>query len=409
MHVSARSYLTAGIATIGAGAIALTPVAPISHSPVLSPAISTSLAVNLAASIDPITPWIDTLQTAADNIGGLFNTWAAEPFPIIQQVIANQLTYLGELPAIGTIIEQVLGNIGAAVQAPFSADLNTLDALHTTVFNLLPTLAPDLPQGLLDIMASTASGVLIGLAGPVLAPVVALVNSVTSIIDALGNSDFTGALNDLINIPANLVNAFLNGGQTIDITSILAPLLPASATLNSAGIVLGGLLSQGASLFNALAVNVTVKLSPVLPAITLDVPGTGAGVFGSLIAMTKGVASAIEVVPAPTAAVAPAAAVAEIEAAPVAIDATSADAAPVALSAEPEATDDTATPQDAVTLAATVEEPVATTGDAPTRRGHDGGTRAARSAPSATASDSSDSSGDDTGKASSGKARASRG
>ncbi len=402
MHVSARSYLTAGIATIGAGAIALTPVAPISHSPVLSPAISTSLAVNLAASIDPITPWVDTLETAGANIVGLFESWAAEPFPIIQQVIANQLTYLGELPAIGTIIEQVLGNIGAAVQAPFSADLNTLDALHQTVFTLLPTLAPDLPQGLLDFMASTASGVLIGLVGPVLAPVVALVNSVTSIVDALGNADFTGALNDLINIPANLVNAFLNGGQTIDITSILAPLLPASATLNSAGIVLGGLLSQGASLFNALAVNVSVQIGPpVIPPITLDVPGTGAGIFGSLIAMTKGVASAIEVVPAPTAAVAPAAAVAEVEAAPVAIDATSADSEPVALSVESDATE----VADVVTLEATVEEPVAT-GDAPTRRSHNAGTRAVRNTPSAAATDSA---GDDTGKASSGKGRASRG
>ncbi len=408
MYVSARSYLTAGIATLGVGALALTPVAPISHSPVPLPAISTALAVDLAASIDPITPWIDTFQAAADNIGGLFNTWAAQPFPIIQQVIANQLTYLGELPAIGTIIEQVLGNIGAAIQAPFAADPSTLDAFHQLAFATLPQIA-DIPQALLDFTASPTSGLLIGLIGPFVAPVIALVDSVGSIVDALGNSDFLGALNDLINIPANLANAFLNGGQSIDLTGLLAPLVPAgTAVLNDANLVLGGLLSQGGSLFNALGVDVTVcitpKCTPPLTGLNVAGPGNPAGIFGSLIALTTAVADAITVVPAPTAAVAKAAAAtAEVEVAPAEVEAAPAEveADPVALSAEPDATDAT----DAVTLAATVEQPAAT-GDAPTRRGHDGGTRAARSTPSAAATASS---GEDTGKASSGKARASRG
>jgi len=298
MHVSPRSYLTAGVAALSAGAIALAPVQSLPPGPDLSPVMHSALAVDLAAAIDPITPWIDTIQAASDNISGLVNTWAEQPLPVVQQVGANLGVYISELPDIGTIIGQALANVGNAARAPFAVDVNTLDQAHTGIYNLLPTVAPDLPQELLDFLTTSASGLIIGVLGPVLSPVLALGSSIRSAVGALQNSDWAGALNALINIPAAMVNAFLNGGPTIDVTSLLAPSVPAPSVLNSATITLGGLLSQGASIFNAVALDASIKLAPLVPAIPVNVPaGPPAGVFGSLIAMTNAVAGAIEVTP----------------------------------------------------------------------------------------------------------------
>ena len=298
MNLSHRSYLTAGVAALSAGAIALAPVQPLPSGPDLSPTLRSTLAVDLAAAIDPITPWIDTFQAAADNISGLVNTWGEQPLPVVQQIVANLGTYISELPAIGTIIEQAVANVGNAARAPFEADLNTLDPAHTGVYNLLPQVAPDLPQGLLDFLTTSVSGLLIGLIGPVLSPVLALGSSIRSAVVALQTSDWAGAVNELINIPAVMVNAFLNGGPTIDVTALLASSVPPPSVLNSATIALGGLLSQGASIFNAVALDASVKVSPLLPAIPVVVPaGPPAGVFGSLIAMTNAIAGAIVVTP----------------------------------------------------------------------------------------------------------------
>ena len=320
MHVPARSSLTVGVAALSATAIALAPIQPLPPGSDLAPALRSAVAVDLAAAIDPFTPWIETFQGAAANISGLVNTWVEMPLPILQQVGTNVGTYISELPAIGTIIGQVVANVGNAARAPFAVDLNTLDPAHTLAYQALPTLAPDIPQGLSDFLTTSVGGLLIGLIGPVLSPVLALGSSIASAIGALQTSDWAAAVNALINIPAAMVNAFLNGGPTIDLTSLLAPsVLP--NRLDSATVTLGGLLSQGASIFNAVGLQVSVKAGPVFVPGPPIPAGPPAGVFGSLIAMTNANAGAIAVTPpAPTATRARSAAA---EAAP---DATSAGA-----------------------------------------------------------------------------------
>ena len=298
MNLSHRSYLTAGVAALSAGAIALAPVQPLPAGPDLSPTLRSTLAVDLAAAIDPITPWIDTFQAAADNISGLVNTWGEQPLPVVQQIVANLGTYISELPAIGTIIEQAVANVGNAARAPFAADLNTLDPAHTLAYQALPTLAPDIPQGLSDFLTTSTSGLIIGLLGPVLSPVLALGAGIRTAVEALQaqDSDWAAAVNALINIPAAMVNAFLNGGPTIDLTSLLAPsVLP--NRLDRATVTLGGLLSQGASIFNAVGLAVSVKVGPVFVPSPPIPAGPPAGVFGSLIAMTNAIAGAIVVTP----------------------------------------------------------------------------------------------------------------
>lgn len=405
MHVSARSYLIAGVAALSAGAIAVVPVQPLRQD--LAPAAQQveSLAVGLAASIDPITPWIDTFQTAADNIVGLFTAWADQPFPIITQIITNQFAYLSILPDIPAIISQVISNISSAIQAPFQADTNTLDPAHLSLYTLLPQVAPTFPQQVLDLLTTSTLGIVGGALGPVLAPVIALVDSVQSIIGALGNSDFLGALNDLINIPANLVNAFLNGGQKLDISGILAPLLPDSVTLNSSDLVLGGILAQGASLFNALGIDVSVRLAPPpFPPVNVAVPGVPGGIFGALIAFTKAIANSIEVVP-PGAASTPRIAAAEAPDEVTAADVTADE--PVAIEATadvPDAPAPDAVAYSTAPVQTALEASPAATGSGPVRRGgHDGGIRAGRGAAQATAATTSDNAPKESGKARAGR------
>ncbi|MGI9164245.1 MAG: hypothetical protein ACR2JI_15180 [Mycobacterium sp.] len=295
MHISRHSYRTAAVAVIGAGAIALGPVQPLTARAAPIFAAPSTQPVNLVAAFDPITPWVQTVQTAAANLSGLFAAWSATPFPIAEQVITNLGVYFSELPDIGTILEQVSANASNAVNAPAAADINTLDLTHLTAYGLLSQLAR-FPQ--LDFTTSSASGLFMGFLGPVIGPALALQRSISSAVAALQTADFIGALNEVINIPAAMTNAFLNGGQTIDLTSLVAPLIPAPSTLISAGISVGGLLSTGSSLFNALGLDALVVVDPFLPAVPVYIgAGPGPGIVGSMIAMTNAVATAIAVTP----------------------------------------------------------------------------------------------------------------
>lgn len=162
MTASARPYLVAGVAAFSAGAIALSPVQPLSATlkPLPQNAIG-ELAVGLAAAVTPVNPIqerIDVITDAAANLVALLNDWAAGvyvdgtfPFPpntgtgirdngnlgwrtggyatgvglpILDQFLSNVLVYLSELPDIGTIAAQVFANIRDALAAPFVEGVN---------------------------------------------------------------------------------------------------------------------------------------------------------------------------------------------------------------------------------------------------------------------------------------------
>lgn len=339
MTTSARSYLTAGIATLGASAIALTPVAP-SQTLAIVEQRTSALAVELASSIDPITPWINTVEGAFENIAGIITAGLANPLPIIRQVIANQITYISEFPDIGLILGQIIGNIGNAVTWPLAVPVSCSDQenfgpcenvnstvpviidsplgdlTQQAVFAVLPLVLGDqyaAVKPILDFTTTPLSGALLSLIGPVVGPVLSLVNSVGAIVGALGQGDFIGAINELINIPANFTNALLNGGQFLDLTPVLSLVgvtLPDS--IQSIGFNMGGLLSQGGVMFDGLAFNAALG-----PFAVTD-PGLPVGPIGTLLGLNDYFARAIAVTPPTQSAkrVAPAAADAAAEAAP---------------------------------------------------------------------------------------------
>jgi len=364
MSTSARSYLTAGIAAFSAGAIALTPVAPAGPDPGLLPQHVAELAVGLTAAVTPVDPIqniIDIVTAAGDNLGTLVNDWATglyvngtfpfppnttlngnlgwrtggyasgAAFPITAQVVSNLITYFGELPDIGTIAGQVFGNIGNALGAPFAVGVEesaralniipnspynqnvnavpyiTIPGLATVsqrdVWALLPTLAGDAYASLkpiLDAASTPVSGLLVGAIGPIVAPALAVVSGLSNTFALLQESDFVGALTELINIPANTVGAFLNGGQVLDLTPLLSLAgitLPDSIT--SIGLQMGGLLSPGGVAFDALAADAEALGSPI------TISGLPVGPIGALTSLTNYVAKSIVVTP-PTDAEAPA-------------------------------------------------------------------------------------------------------
>ncbi|OLP01003.1 hypothetical protein BVU76_18045 [Mycolicibacterium porcinum] len=324
MEMRLRPYATAGIALAGAGVIAITPVAP----PPTGAQVS-SPAVNLSAAVNPIAPWIDVLNNSSTNATGLVDAYFEAPAPILQQVIVNQAAYLGQVLNDPGAIGDVLSGIGDNLEKVFQVatflglpeDTNTVelfrqsnDPYHADLAVLLPIVLPffmpDLDENTVTLItnvirfiSSPASGVLIGLAGPAVSPVVALVNSVQAIT---GATDFESAVQALIATPANVVDGFLNGA-TLSLNPLLPLIsgaLPEGISLTSLNIAFGGLLTPGAtggdydeegtpyttgiggSIFNSVGLDVDFGLA-------LHVQGHAVGPLGALTNLSQMIAKAL--------------------------------------------------------------------------------------------------------------------
>lgn len=296
-----RPFTTAGVALVGATAIAITPVALTAPPDVKA----NSPAVQLTAAIDPITPWLETFNNSEVNFANLANSWLEAPFPSLQQVIANQVGYLAQLPDFPGIVRQIVDNVGAAIKAPLAIDTSTLENTnpllnHRSLYTILKELGDGSPipvqlQPLVDFSTTYTSGMLLGLVGPVISPILALAASVNAIVANLTSDtpDLQAAVNSLINTPAKMVDAFLNGGQHLDLTPVLnalgLDLDPGPGTdVQKVGITFGGLLSPGGSIFNALSFDILIASS-----LNVNIPGNPTGFIGSLIGLTKTIAKAL--------------------------------------------------------------------------------------------------------------------
>ncbi|PQM45055.1 hypothetical protein C1Y40_04781 [Mycobacterium talmoniae] len=90
MHATLHPYLTAGVALVGASMIAVTPVA----APLVTEVQQRAVELTAAPVInDPSTDWLEIFTKALGNVGQIGTAWAEHPFPILQQVIDNQIGY----------------------------------------------------------------------------------------------------------------------------------------------------------------------------------------------------------------------------------------------------------------------------------------------------------------------------
>ncbi|MCV7066926.1 hypothetical protein H7H51_16580 [Mycolicibacterium farcinogenes] len=244
MQLAARSYLTAGVALVGAGAIAVSPLAPPAPD-VQIPAIdASSAAVNLTAAANPLQLWADVFEAAFQNIGGLGEQVLADPAPILTQIIANQLHSANVL---GAATQRLVEGMSAALDpenfmsfpaalkqatdliaagdyaagfaalasSPLMLGLPLIDfvgnewvpgawSVIAQPFTNLANLVTQLPQGLPALLAN---GVLAPLAGTAAATGYTLENLVAA-ANAGDAAEFVGTL---VNAPATVTGALLNG------------------------------------------------------------------------------------------------------------------------------------------------------------------------------------------------------
>ncbi|MUM32635.1 outer membrane porin GjpA [Mycolicibacterium sp. CBMA 361] len=324
MNVAVRRHTKAGICAATTAAIVVSPLlssAPaITHLPAL-PAISTA-NVQLTAAFNPLQPWLDAFNTASANAQQIGAAVSAAPAVLLQQFLANQISHVGAIlhnpGSIGSVLQDVGQNVKSAITA--ATLLGTVpsdwtiagsnDAWHGLVAGMLPSMLPTAgnPQAsaiitqVINVLASPLSGVLIGLVGPGISPVVALVNSLTGIVTSLAKGDAMTAAQTAINIPASMVNGFLNGANlNLD---VLAPLLtktmPAGNSLQNLNFQFGGLFTAGVtgmdlsgiggSILNSLGLTATTTLAPDVP---LEITGQGIGPIGALVNLSHLLAKAI--------------------------------------------------------------------------------------------------------------------
>lgn len=117
MAFELRRYSTAGMAMATAGVIAVSPLTippPDLHLPAPTTVASTR-TVDLTAFVNPLAVWGDVLTTTVADIGKLGQAFAADPFPLAKQVIANQVRYANQLMSIA----QGVGNGWSTGPIPF--------------------------------------------------------------------------------------------------------------------------------------------------------------------------------------------------------------------------------------------------------------------------------------------------
>ncbi|UVO12695.1 outer membrane porin GjpA [Mycobacterium sp. SVM_VP21] len=249
-HFAPAPWVAAGVALIGAGAVAATPV-----TVPLPGLTATHSAVALTADFDPFGAWQDVFATAKDNASTLWDHMSAVPGVATQQLIADLMhgTSIDPQAVFEAIVQPNM-----ATDLPMSPLLLSNDALQALITLVMPQYMPDdFPLStdqltpILSFLASPLSGVLIGAIGPSISPLVALGNSVSEISTALSadDPDWTAALQDVANIPANMVGGLLNGA-TINLDALLptlteAGLLPADLDVTALSYTFGGLLSPG--------------------------------------------------------------------------------------------------------------------------------------------------------------------
>lgn len=235
--------------------------------------------VALTADVDFLGAWQDAFNTASDNADKVNDFFTAGSTALSQAISDNPDALTDNWDDVVTATTFSGDDLFPFPPDPDSLTIpvlsQTLNNLHLLTFlgmhgwPILPGVEfPEVPAEIMPLINSAASplsGALIGALGPAIAPWVALSNSFTDISDALSGdtADWDTALQNLIDIPANMVNGFLNGA-TLDLDSLLPMLagqLPEGIEIDHLSVALGGLftpgqvgnyLDPGGSIFNSL-------------------------------------------------------------------------------------------------------------------------------------------------------------
>ncbi|MFN6549247.1 hypothetical protein ACP6C7_05410 [Mycolicibacterium septicum] len=236
-----NKFVVGGIAALGAGVIAVNPIAT---SPALIEAQHRAVQLVADATASPLDVYGDLFNNTITNISTLGGQLAANPFPILSTIAANQQGYAEQIgaaiEAIPTTLQNWYENGGregsagkvyvAAIQTALEAgDFNTaydnfnkffLFALQNSVlpvFNVLFTIPPKMAQNFADaVTAVSSAGTLVyGLFQSAFAPISGAAFETSRVSDAISSAissgDMEAALTAVVNAPGIIANAFLNG------------------------------------------------------------------------------------------------------------------------------------------------------------------------------------------------------
>ncbi|CDP89825.1 hypothetical protein BN975_05688 [Mycolicibacterium farcinogenes] len=142
MQLAARSYLAAGVALVGASAIAVTPVAPTLpevHAPVA-----------LTAAIDnPVTVFAPVATATQELISSVIERQTSNPAPILRQLGANAVagyqSFMSTPPAY--LLAYALTDVVVGAQE-FGPNLNNFGTVTLESLTALATILGDMGEGL---------------------------------------------------------------------------------------------------------------------------------------------------------------------------------------------------------------------------------------------------------------------
>lgn len=323
MQVAARPYLTAGVAFLGASAIAVSPVAP-PMPDITVPAIA-SAHVELSAATSPFEAYLALVTNTVTNLQTTLAAEFEDPVPILRQVIANQITTVTNLgeglqgaaeglanildPAnpvgIPAQLQQALtdllaGNITGAVA-------NAWGAMLSPVLNAgLPLLEPITAairqpvQNLLNVV-DTQLAVVLPLLGALNVGYVTVSTAAQvgqDIVDSIRAGDPLGAANAMLGGPAVITDAFLNGGDLGG--GVFGQSLGLLSTLRQAREMIAAAITPPAEEEAGAAANAT--LASAAKVVTLDVSPQAAAVPAAPAAPQAAPAADIPAETAPAAA-----------------------------------------------------------------------------------------------------------
>jgi hypothetical protein len=286
MQVASRPRLNAGIAVVGASVIAVCPLAPQMpdvHLPsVQSAAVELASTVSAIAKpvVDPIEQWTQVVQAAITNLGALGQTLAKDPAPILQQILANQSAdgvILGNasaaaVTALTTAAQALPGALQTALTQLEAG--NVTDAVTTLTGPVLP-----LVLGLYDAAFTGAD------AWQVVEKTVQNFANVVATVPAIGLPAILAVAAPLIsdiNASAAIGQAVADAGKAGDLEGVITALVNAPATLTGATLngygELPGLGFPAGGLVSGLG----------------DIPGFTSGTISGLLALRDQIATALE-------------------------------------------------------------------------------------------------------------------
>lgn len=266
------------------------------------PSLVTGLENSLTGVANSLLPGLIQIQTGAGpyysglwgpyqelfadtwaNLQNLGASWLADPFPFLRQVIANQIGY-GQI--IATAFQT--GNLQPISAIPGDIGHNVANVI-ATLTNTSATSSLDLSLSPPSATVENVVGLPLVFGASVLGPPVAALEaagaSASAFTAAMQAGNGAGAFAALIDAPAVITNAFLNGQATfpyaLNLSSLTGPAVGEIANVSVVGnFPLDGLLHPPG--YYPVTVTVTLLDSTVLPPLVVDL-GVGSTPFTGLL------------------------------------------------------------------------------------------------------------------------------